>query len=111
MYRNELAYPQLQQRDIDVTHIPRFPVSEHLQSFEGRSLMGAAFDQMAMDGYMRMEMEGKAQEMRRMSASTGLPEHALAALPPEVLGVAPPSGEAAPRMLMPGTREAQSQTM
>ena len=82
MYRNELAYPQLQQRDIDVSRIPRFPVSEHLKSFEGRSLMGAAFDQMAMDGYMRQEMEGKAQEMRRLSASTGLPEHALAGLPP-----------------------------
>ena len=111
MYRNELAYPQLQQRDIDVSRIPRFPVSDHLKSFEGRSLMGAAFDQMAMDGYMRQEMEGKAQETRRLSASTGLPEHALASLPPEVLGGAPEAAPGAPRMLMPGTREAQMQTM
>ena len=73
--------------------------------------MGAAFDQMAMDGYMRMEMEGKAHDMRRLSASTGLPEHALAGLPPEVLGEAPEAAPDAPRMLMPGTREAQMQTM
>ena len=72
-YRPELQYSQLQPRNIDPDSLQRKSEGELMRTFQAKSLMGAALDQIAMD-QMRVQ-QGKENAMRisQIAEDTHLP--------------------------------------
>ena len=61
-YKSELQYSQLQPRNIDPDSLQRKSEGDIMRTFQAKSLMGAALDQISMD-QMRVE-QGMENAMR-----------------------------------------------
>ena len=72
-YHPELQYSQLQPRDIDPDTIVRKSEGELMKTFEAKSLLSAAMDQLAVDQLRREEGEENAMRMRQIATDTHLP--------------------------------------
>ena len=72
-YHPELQYSQLQPRNIDPDTIVRKSEGELMKTFEAKSLLSAAMDQLAVDQLRREEGEENGMRIRQIATDTHLP--------------------------------------
>ena len=75
MYRYITQYHDMHQdRGLDPSKIPHYPINEFMQSVAGRNLAGAAWDQIAAMQAKGAQAMQRDQEIREISVATGVPE-------------------------------------
>ena len=72
-YRVELQYDQLHPRDIDPSAIVRKSEGELMRTYEAKSLLSAAIDQLAMDQMRNEQANENAARMEGIARDTHLP--------------------------------------
>ena len=72
-YHPELQYSQLQPRNIDPDTIVRKSEGELMRTFQAKSLLSAALDQLAVDQLRREEGEENGMRIRQIATDTHLP--------------------------------------
>ena len=102
MYRREFSYWDLQESGLG--DVERYPVSEALASFEGRQLLGMAFDELAKRQQELIAAEERGRAIRKLSAQTHAPInhlHHIDRNDPTILGLEEPPWSKAPNEMPP----------